>query len=225
VQWELTVPEWLAVSLEGLESDLAVRGLRAPLQARTVRGDVLVEDCQGPLQVNSVEGEVLLEDVAGSVVAASANSVIRMVRVRGAIEAQSVNGDIHLEQVMAPSVDVSSLNGRVFYASPYQPRGRYAFGSHNGGVFVPTPVDQGVRVVVQTYSGQVEVPVATPLPRAMGRPVPFVLGAREAGPAAPELELESFGGAIRVVSMAELLREMERQRALVERLRAAARGR
>lgn len=249
VEWSLSVPTWLPLELSNVEGDIRVQGLQAALQAQTVRGDINVEGCRGPLQANSIEGEVHLSDVNGNVSAGSVNNVIRLFRVKGPVEAQTVNGDIQMESVQSPNVDASTVNGRVFYASPYQPRGRYAFTSHNGRIYITVPPDeQNVNVTVQSFNGEVEAPEPLPAPRPSrrGRPVRFTWGeplalpspptapeapappspraARGARgvappPPAPEIELESFGGQIRFVTETEMLRALDMQRMALDSLR------
>jgi len=246
VEWTLTVPRWLPLELSGMESEIAVTGMRSAVRAQSMRGDVVVRGCQGPLEVNSVEGEVHVSDVSGNVTAGSVNSIIRMVRVTGPVEAQTINGDIQLEKVESANVDASTVNGRVFYASPFRSDGRYAFSSHNGKLYVGLPLDQLVKVKLSSFNGQVEssVPVPMPAPTAHrhlvrfngGRTFYFTSGKLAEGstppaapsaprapraPQAPELELESFGGLIQLASQEEALRAIDLQRAAYDSLRSS----
>lgn len=249
VEWKLTVPAWLPVAISGVESDIELSGLRNMVRAQTLRGDVIVIGCQGPVEVNSTEGEVKVTDVSGSVTAGSINNVVRLVRVVGPVDAQTINGDIQLEKVESVDVEASTVNGKVYYASGYRPRGRYTFSSHNGKVIVPVPKNQNVNVTLSSFQGQIEssMRVPKPAPRAKGRSmhamrfkirdgawtpdgpeltapraprVPRPPGARVAPPATPELELESFGGLIRLASTEEVLTLLTNQRALLESSRA-----
>lgn len=249
VEWKLTVPAWLPLELSGMESEIAVTGMRSSVRARSMRGDVMVRGCQGPLEVNSVEGEVHVVDVSGNVSAGSVNNIIRMVRVTGSVEAQTINGDIQLEKLASSSVDASTVNGRVYFASPFQAHGRYAFASHNGKLYVGLPKYQKVNVTLSSFNGQVEssLPVPPRAPHTRGRAQRFTLGelptlpgtpraprtprpllgyrASErpspgAAPQAPELELESFGGLIMLASQEETLRAIDVQRASLDSARA-----
>jgi hypothetical protein len=174
VDWNLTVPSWLPLEISGIESEIAVTGMRASVRAQSMRGDVHVTSCQGPMELNSVEGEVHAEDVNGDVTAGSVNSVVRLVRVLGPIEAQSVNGDISMDDVSSAKVSASTLNGRVYYASKFQPHGRYAFSSHNGKVYVGVDKMQAMNVTVSSFNGQLEssIPVPPAPPEAPTPPTP-----------------------------------------------------
>lgn len=249
VEWKLTVPAWLPVTISGIESEIELSGLRNIVRAHTVRGDVIVASCQGPIEANSVEGEVRVTDVSGSVTAGSINNIVKLVRVVGPVEAQTINGDIQMEKVESVDVDASTVNGKVYYASGYRPRGRYTFSSHNGKVIVPVPKNQNVNVTLSSFQGQIEssMRVPKPAPRAKGRSMhamrfkirdgawtpagpeltaprppraPRAPRAGVAPPATPELELESFGGLIRLASQEEVLTLLTNQRSLVAGARA-----
>ena len=251
VEWKLTVPAWLPVTLMG-DGEIELTGLRSAVRATSVRGDIVVVGCQGPIEANSIEGEVLMTDVSGNITAASINNLVRLVRVVGPVEAQSINGDIQMEKVESVDVDASTVNGRVYYASGYRPRGRYTFSSHNGRVIVPVPKKQNVNVTLSSFQGQIEssMRVPKPAPRVKGRSMhamrfkvrdgawtpdgpeltappaprapraPRSPRARVAPPATPELEIESFGGLIRLASQEEVLTLLTNQRSLLESSRA-----
>ena len=174
VEWNLTVPAWLPLEIKNIESEIAVTGMRASVRAESMSGDVHVTSCQGPMELHSMEGEVHAEDVSGGINAVSMNSVVRLVRVLGPIEAQSINGDISMDDVSSAKVKASTLNGRVYYASKFQPHGRYAFSSHNGKVYVGVDKSQPMNVTVSSFNGQLEssIPVPPAPPEAPTPPTP-----------------------------------------------------
>lgn len=251
VEWKLTVPAWLPLQISGIESEISLSGMRSSVRAQSMRGDVIVASCQGPVEANSVEGEVTVTDVSGNVSVSSVNNVVRLVRVVGPVDAQTINGDIQLEKVESVDVDASTVNGRVYYASSYRPRGRYVFSSHNGRLIVPVPKNQNVNVRVASFQGQLEssMSVPTPAPRAKGRAYRFTFrdgvatpeapemyatprpprasrapraprAHEPAPPGVPELELESFGGLIRLASQEEVLKALTKQRAALDSMRS-----
>jgi hypothetical protein len=171
VDWHLTVPAWLPLEISGIESDIAVTGMRSSVRARSGRGDVHVSSCQGPMELNSLEGEVHAEDISGDVTASSINSVVRLVRVLGPIEAQTINGDIQMDNVSSGNVSASTLNGRVYYASKFQAHGKYAFSSHNGKVYVGVDQAQPMNVTVSSFNGQLESSIPLP-PQPPDAPTP-----------------------------------------------------
>jgi len=185
VEWALTVPVWLPLEISGNEGDIAVTGLRSSLRAHTMRGDVTVHSCQGPIEIYSVEGDVRAEDVNGYVTAVSVNSDVRLVRVTGPVEAQSINGDIQMEDVASANVSASTMNGQVYYSSAFQPRGRYAFSSHNGKIHVGVDDAERVNYTVSSFSGEVQTTVPVPPVPEAPAPRPYRRAMRFSFPTPP----------------------------------------
>jgi hypothetical protein len=174
VEWNLTVPAYMPLEISGIESEIAVTGLRASVVAKSMRGDVHVNACQGPMELTSIEGDVHAEDVNGGVTASSINSIVRLVRVRGPIEAQSVNGDIQMDDVSSRKVNASTLNGKVYYGSKFQPHGRYELSSHNGTVYVGVDKTEPMNVTVSSFNGMFgsSIPLPPSPPEAPAPPTP-----------------------------------------------------
>lgn len=191
----LLVPEWMALRLSSFESGITVDGVKAAIDAGSVRGDVVVRQSRGPLQLRSVEGGVRVFDARGHVQVASINNLIQLVRVIGLVDVESVNGNIEMSEVTSADVEASSVNGSVDFSGPFQPRGRYKLTSHRGNLRVGVPVGSAVDVSVANYNGAFEsgFPVLT-TPRARGRRFTFTLGG-----GGSSLELQSFEGLIKLM--------------------------
>jgi hypothetical protein len=189
------VPEWMALRLSSFESAISVQGVKAAIDAGSVRGDVVVRSSRGPLQLRSVEGGVRVFDARGHVQVASINNLVRLVRVIGLVDVESVNGDIQMSQVESADVEASSVNGSVDFSGPFQPRGRYKLTSHRGNLRVGVPVGSAVDVSVANYNGAFEsgFPVLT-TPRERGRRFTFTLGG-----GGSSLELQSYEGLIKLM--------------------------
>jgi len=191
----LSVPEWMPLHLNSVESPIDVQGLRAAIEAASVRGDVIARRCRGVLQLSSVLGGVRVLDAQGRVKAASINNLVQLERVIGEIDAESVNGDIQMTQVESPDVDASSVNGGVLFDGPFQPRGRYRLASHNGNLRVGVPVGSDVDVSVATFNGAFESGIPVQIaPHGHGRRFTFTLGGGGAS-----LQLQSFQGMIQLL--------------------------
>jgi hypothetical protein len=186
------VPAWMPLRLASIESAIDVEGLRAAIEAGSVRGDVSVRESRGPMQLRSVEGGVHVVDARGQMRCASINNMVRLVRVAGLIDAESVNGDIQMSQIESPDVDASSVNGSVAFSGPFQPRGRYRLASHRGNLRVGVPVGSGVDVSVTSFKGMFESGLPVPvMPNARGRRFAFKVGG-----GGSSLDLQSYQGKI-----------------------------
>lgn len=200
VDYTITVPTWMALRLSGMETDITVEGVRAAIEAESIRGDVLVRGGRGPVQISSVEGEVRAFDCDGEVQASSINESVELDDVSGELVVESVNGDIRIGRVKSRSVQASSVNGTVVYRGEFEPRGRYRLASHAGNLVVGVPVGAGVDVSVATFQGGFRSGFPLEVgPWRKGQKFNFVLGT-----GGSSLELESFQGQIELLRPAEV---------------------
>lgn len=194
VDYDLVVPEWMALRLSGIETDIRIDGMNSPVQADCMRGDITVTNSDGPLQLSSIEGEVMVTD-ARDVSATSINNNVQLERIAGQIEVESVNGDIRLGEVRSGDVQASSMTGTVVFSGAFQPRGRYRLASHTGNLQVGVPVNAQVDVSVASYNGAFQSSFPLQVGRQRnGRRFNFTLGT-----GGSLLELESFQGLIQLM--------------------------
>ncbi len=194
VDWHITVPAWMAVSVQGVGTDISAAGLQGELKLETVKGDINVTRCKS-VEANSVEGAVVVGGCGGRVDAASVNEGVRIRGCNGELKAESVNGDVILEDSPSPDVEASSVNGAVMSAGPFRDGGSYSFSAHNGDVVVALSEKTSASVSVSTWGGAFssDFPVTSEEKRNKGL-TRFTLGGGGAS-----IELESFQGRIRVV--------------------------
>lgn len=200
VDYTITVPQWMALRLSGMESDITVEGVRSAIEAESIRGSVLVRGGRGRVELSSVEGEVKAFDCEGGLEASSINSGVELDDVSGVLMVESVNGDIRIGRATSQNVDASSVNGTVTYAGAFAPQGRYRLATHAGNLVVGVPVGAGVDVSVATFQGGFRSAFPVELgPWRQGQKFNFVLG--DGG---SSLELESFQGLIELLRPAEV---------------------
>jgi DUF4097 and DUF4098 domain-containing protein YvlB len=197
VDYEITAPSWMAMRIQGTYNFVTVEGAQSEVVAETTRGDIVIKGGTGTITAKSIQGEVIVEGARGRVTANSVNEGIRISDTTGDITAETNNGDIRLTNVRSANVEVATINGNIVYDGPPAERGRYRFTTHNGDIVVYVPEASNVAFVVRTYSGsfQSAMPLNGP-PRSevrQGRRNTYTLGNGSA-----EMEMESFGGSIRV---------------------------
>ncbi|NOT33588.1 MAG: hypothetical protein HOP12_05380 [Candidatus Eisenbacteria bacterium] len=192
VDYQLTVPQWMAVQLSGMDGDIKVSGTRGTIHAETVKGDVKIEGGSGAITVASIEGTVRVEATRGNVEATSVNQDVWVIGVTGPLTAESVNGQVVLDRVASPRIEASSVNGNVMFTGTIVPSGAYHFSSHNGHLRVGLAEAANVSVDATTYQGGVH--------SAIGRSFEVVKKGRryrmKLGMGAASMELESFNGRI-----------------------------
>ncbi len=189
----ISVPAWMPVSLDAIESDIRVSGTQAPVTISTVQGDIDVAGGDGIVSLTSVEGSVTLRGSRGRFNLESVNDDVMVLDSRGDVKAETVNGDIRLDGIEAAEVEAGTVNGDIVYYGTIQQTGRYHFGTHNGDVTMSMPEDAGAVVSVSTFGGDFESTFPVRVSSTRARNFSFTLGNGSA-----KIDLESFQGTIRL---------------------------
>ncbi|HEX2609783.1 MAG TPA: hypothetical protein VHK68_02150, partial [Gemmatimonadales bacterium] len=134
VTLRISAPPWVGLNLSGVNTSLKVDGIRAPITAETVEGEVNVIGGDGLVSLRSVQGAVTLKNARGRISVNSVNEDVRVSGSAGDVVAQTVNGEIDLQLADASSVDASTVNGDIRYSGPIRNGGRYSLSTHNGDV-------------------------------------------------------------------------------------------
>jgi len=197
VDYEITAPGWMPVKVEGTYNFITIEGAKAEVSAETTRGDIVVKGGTGTIVAKSVQGAVHVEGARGKVTASSVNEGITVVDVSGDVTAETTNGSISMTKVTSSNVQATTINGDVTFDGVIADNGRYSFATHNGNINVGVPENSNATFSVRTYNGdfgtnlQLSGPPRTEARR--GRLVTYTLGNGSA-----EMELETFGGSIRI---------------------------
>lgn len=196
VNYDVTVPRAMAVTLEGVESEMTVEGVAGSLEVHTVEGAVTVRGAGGAVSLNTVEGDVELEGGQGRVTVEAVEGTVRITGARGDIVVETVEGDVTLENVESGDVDVGTVEGSIRYAGIIRDGGRYRLTSHEGDVVLVAGPGLNATVSVATFDGSF---VADP---AFAVQVSEVRAGRRfsftAGTGSARIELETFDGEIRL---------------------------
>jgi hypothetical protein len=194
VDYQLTVPKWMALDLGGVNTDISVENTEAEVKAESVQGEVTVTGGSKLITANSVEGETRVFRARGKVECSSVNAGVRVEEVVGPVAASSVNGEILLRRIDSDDVEASTVNGAVTYEGLINDGGSYRFSTHGGDVSVVVPERANATISVATYNGDFSSAFPVTLTETRhGKQFSFTLGTGSA-----RIELESFEGDIRL---------------------------
>lgn len=197
VDFEITAPAWMPVRVQGTYNFVGVEGAQSEVHAETTRGDVVIKGGTGTVTARSIQGQVIVDGARGRVHASSVNQGVRITEASGDIVAETTNGNITLTQVKSENVEATTINGHITYDGPPAARGRYRFTTHNGNINLAVPDSSNVTFIVRTYNGSFASAITLQGPPRsevrQGRRTTYTLGNGSA-----EMEVESFGGSIRV---------------------------
>ena len=213
VDFTLTVPRWLPISLNGTYVDIDLEGIQGEVTAETVGGDVRLKGGAGTVTLKSVEGIIEVDGAKGRMTLNTVNEGVFVRDAAGEIIAETVNGDLTLERIDSSSVDVATVNGDVLYDGSVRDGGSYRFATHNGDVEMRVPDLINATVFVRTYRGDfdshfdVKVPETASADSAddrrrrerRNRRFNFTLGT-----GAARVDLESFGGDISLLKKSQI---------------------
>jgi len=205
VDFDITVPQDMALTLSGTYTEIQVDGVRGAISAETVDGEVDVRGGSGIITLHSIQGSVTLADATGRIEVNSVNEDVRLSNVSGQIKAETTNGDLTLTGIKSASVEASTINGDVLYEGTITDGGTYVFNSHNGDITVSVPEGANVTMSVATANGDIDASFPLPLTRTdRGHRYTFKLGNGSA-----RLEAESFQGDIELRRPSEIRERMQ----------------
>src|SRR5882672_4571759 len=208
MDFDITVPQSMALSLSGTYADITVDGVQGPISAETVNGEVNVRGGKGNITLHSIQGTVILADASGRIEVNSVNEDVELTNVSGEIKLETTNGEIMLTAIQSASVDAGTINGDVLYQGTVTDGGSYSFGSHNGDITVSIPERSNVTITAATANGDIDASFPLPMTSTTGKHrKTFKIGSGSA-----RMELESFQGDINMRRPQELQDRLDRKR-------------
>ncbi|HEX2646707.1 MAG TPA: DUF4097 family beta strand repeat-containing protein [Candidatus Dormibacteraeota bacterium] len=193
VDYDITVPAAMALSLSGVYSDISVQGSQGEITAETVQGSVKVSGGVGNVSLKSVQGDVTLENARGRIDLNTVNETIKARQISGDLSAETVNGDVSLQQIESANSEASTVNGDVTYDGSIKDGGRYRFSTHDGDLRISVPEGANVAVAVSTFNGEFNPCFPVQVTGKTKHRFSFTIGSGSA-----RLELESFNGGIQL---------------------------
>ena len=191
----INAPVWMAVNLQGTETDIVVSGIAAPVKAQSVSGDITVSGGAENVSLNSVDGDVRADGTRGSLDIQAVDGDVSVRDLTGALTIQGVDGDLLLESITSSAVRVSSVDGDITFDGPLAASGTYSFKTHDGDLTIRPAGTVNATVSVSTWNGEFESSIPVTITGSQeGKRFSFTLGTGSA-----RVELESFDGQIRLV--------------------------
>lgn len=199
VEFDLTVPAWMALDLEGTYTDITATGIAGDITATTVQGDIDITGGSGHVSLNSTSGSVKLAKAQGRMEVVTVNDGITVTDSKGDLTAETTNGDVELRGIDADNVSATTINGDVTYDGTIKDAGHYSFSTNNGDVDVSIPQGANVAVTASTFNGDFDACFPVTLTGSHKHRFSFTLGTGSA-----KLEMESFGGDLKLCRPGEV---------------------
>jgi DUF4097 and DUF4098 domain-containing protein YvlB len=208
VDYDIRVPAWMPVRVNGQFNYVEVEGTQADVYAENVRGDIRVKGGAGVVSLKSIEGDVYAEDSKGRLTVSSVNEGVTLVRPSGEINVETINGEITVSDARANSAEATTVNGDVRYTGIIADNGLYRFNTHQGDVTMGVQDKLNATVSIRSYQGDFRSSFPFKAENAgRGRRQTFTVGTGTA-----QIELESFGGEIRLRRLSEMPPEKAKEK-------------
>jgi DUF4097 and DUF4098 domain-containing protein YvlB len=199
VDYDIRVPVWMPVRVSGQFNYVEVDGTQADVYAENVRGDIRIKGGSGVVSLKSIEGDIYAEDSKGRLSASAVNEGITLVRPSGEINAETINGEIVITDARANSAEATTVNGDVRYTGVIADNGLYRFNTHQGDVVMGVQDRVNATVSVRSYRGDFRSSFPVRAGNGGRGRQTFTIGTGTA-----QIELESFGGDIRLRRASEM---------------------
>lgn len=189
----LHVPAWMGVTVDGINLEVEVRGVTAPIRVETVNGDIRVEGGSEEIRLESVSGSVWLEGSRGRITLGSVHGNLTGRDLAGEVHAETTNGSVRFRDAAVQSLEARSVNGDLLWEGSVLARGRYLLDTHNGSVRLRLPASASAVVTATTWHGNLrsDFPVQT-TPGGLGRTLRFTLGTG----GSTRIDIKTFQGEI-----------------------------
>ena len=183
VDYEVTVPKGVTLTLHSLTGPMTAEGVQGDLEFESAAASVEVRSVShGHVHVRTMNGPVTLTDVHDA-----------------HIEITSIGGDVHLNSVTGPWVDVNSGSGKVFYDGDFGSGGEYRLITSTGDIEALVPATASADFRAHSVRGHVQNDF--PLEQ-MPHPQTTIEAGRAfvgtVGKSASKVVLRSFSGRIRL---------------------------
>jgi hypothetical protein len=224
VDYQITVPAWMALELAGMYAYIDVEGVRGAVFAETLEGDITIKAPAEQVKASTTNGKISVEGARGRVEVHSTSESIRIVDVQGDLFVEGLSGSILLGGIRARTVEAETLSGNLIYEGSIVDGGRYSFLTHSGNISLS--VAENTNATISTAIGSGRVSATFPLPtseRPGRRRQTFRLGSGSA-----VVEAETFSGNVQMFRPTELqerLRLAQERETERERLKQEARQR
>jgi hypothetical protein len=201
IDYRISVPATTELELRAVQAAITARGIRSRVRAQAVHGDILVQGGSGEISVETISGTVVIEEARGEVRGQSVSGDIRLRDVEGPIDAETISGRVLLENVRSTSVRASAVSGHVFFDGTIAANGRYRFATHSGSITMAVQEPVSAQVRVSLFSGSFISTLAALEANRSGQTLRETL---TLGTGSATVELESFGGRIRLARRGEV---------------------
>ena len=161
VHYVVQIPRKCSLKIDGVSSDILAEGLEGEFSFHSVSGAVSLRNLSGPVKIDTVSGKVEMAEIIGELHLTTISGKVSGKRVQGAVQLNTVSGQVALEESSLPSVDATTVSGRMEYETAFG-AGPYRFNSVSGDVELLVPAETHCSAELHAISGKVYTKLPAP---------------------------------------------------------------
>ncbi len=190
---ELTVPEWIGLQVNGVSCLVDVDGVGGPVSIDTVQSDIALSNLSGSVKAGTVEGQITVSGGRGRLELNTIDGDISVTKAGGEVVAESIDGNITFSDMDATALEATTVDGDLRFSGRLMPNGRYLLATHDGDVWLTIPDDTNATLAVRLVAdGEIDSGFSLPTSgTSRGRRRVHTLGNGSA-----QVEIEIFDGTL-----------------------------
>lgn len=192
VDFQVAIPSWLPVLIEGPMLGVVVVGSEAPIEVTVMTGDIEVSGGRERVKLTTLSGSIKLEDAEGRITLAGSNGRMTARRCRGDLRIETTTGRVVLEALAPDTVEVTTVGGSITYRGALDGSARWDLSTHGGDIDLDIEGEPSARFRLRALRGQIKSGLAGFDPTDPRRQE------LSAGDASAEVHATTFSGTIRV---------------------------
>lgn len=203
VDFRLTVPEGMAVSIEGMAVEVDVQGAVGEVDISTIHGSISLVGGRGKISLESVNGEILVEGAEGNIHVTGVAGGVTLRDCTGDIMVEAVGGSVVMQGIRSRDIEAGTVGGTLRFEGELQDGGVYTFGTHGGQIWLYLPTETNARIEAITLAGGIEIDFpGAPSEPTRNRGIPGLSQKEisfQLGDGSARVEVETFGGTIHIL--------------------------
>ena len=195
----IRLPAGSPLSVETVSASISVSGMSGGLELETVSGAIQIRGVPASLDIENVSGSVDVETAPSGSDVESVSGHIEIGSVMGDFDAENVSGDIVINGGTLGEASMETVSGNITCLAAPGPAGDVDMETMSGTISLVVDAGAVASYSLSTFSGSITNEIG-PEPTRTSKYTPGKELRFNTGPGGPSISLESFSGAIKLMT-------------------------
>jgi hypothetical protein len=195
----IRLPAGSPLSVETVSASISVSGMSSGLDLETVSGAIQVRGAPTSLDIENVSGSIDVETAPSEADVASVSGLIEIGTVMGDIDVENVSGEIVINGGTLGDTSIETVSGDITCLAVPGYAGDVDMETMSGTITLLVDAGAVASYDVSTFSGSITNEIG-PEPQRTSKYTPGKELSFNTGPGGPRISLESFSGAIKLLT-------------------------